>query len=133
MRLMASLACLLSISAVAGCESKPAQKAAYFLADVSYIQAEVLLDAGQVAIKNNDADDWHDITLTINDRWVAKRALIVSQDTVKVDLADFTTRSGERFDPATHKAERFAIRCGPSGPSLQGGPPREDWHGNVAE
>ena len=65
---------------------------------------------------NRDPFDWTDCKLEVNPGFLSggyelRAGLLRSGDTYTVGAMQFANSDGERFNPFSHKAQAFSIRC----------------------
>ena len=80
------------------------------------LKAFVSFDDGQFKITNNDNFNWHNVEFELNGGIIKSgyklRATIIEANSIyTVGAMQFTKKDGTRFDPFTHKPQKFNIWC----------------------
>jgi hypothetical protein len=78
--------------------------------------SSVDLSGSQFVITNNDSFDWANCKLEVNPEFIGsgykyEGASLRAGETYSVGALQFANGDGERFNPFTHKPQKFSISC----------------------
>jgi len=80
------------------------------------LKTAVEFDGSQFIIKNRDSFNWTNVKLEVNSRglksgYILKTQNMFAGETYTVGAMQFAKKSGEKFNPFTHKPLNFSISC----------------------
>ena len=80
------------------------------------LDATVRFTGSQFIIENNTPFDWNNVSMSVNSGLISggydlKVSFIRARTTYTVGAMQFAKSDGERFNPFTHKAQKFVIHC----------------------
>ena len=110
---MKRLLFLLIVAALTSCGSTSSDSSS----DTSTSSDDVILNAKifksdtQLILENNDAFDWSNVEVTLNDDWSYKTSIIKSNSKLNIGLLLFTKSDGEKFNPFKYAPKHITISC----------------------